>query len=163
MENLSTLSEADLDRFWSHVDRTGTCWEWTASKYRGYGQMVLRKDGRQVKFIAHRVSYWASNGHITESMSIDHVCHNRGCVNPDHLRETTVKQNNENLIGAQARNVSGVRGVTWHHPTQLWRSRVIHNRQEHMVGYFRTIEEAEAAAVAKRLELFTHNDADRVA
>jgi len=30
------------------------------------------------------------------------------------------------------------------------------------VGYFDTIDEAEAAVIAKRKELFTHNDADRV-
>jgi hypothetical protein len=38
---------------------------------------------------------------------------------------------------------------------------VKHNGKSVYVGRFWTIEEAEAAVIAKRIELYTHNDADR--
>ena len=36
-----------------------------------------------------------------------------------------------------------------------------HNRKQYYGGYFDTIAEAEAAAIALHNRLFTHNDADR--
>ena len=35
------------------------------------------------------------------------------------------------------------------------------NGKRHHVGYFTTVQDAEAAVIAKRNELFTHNDLDR--
>lgn len=43
----------------------------------------------------------------------------------------------------------------------IWRAGVGHNGVKVNVGCFKTLEEAEAAVIAKRIELFTHNDADR--
>ena len=38
-----------------------------------------------------------------------------------------------------------------------------HRGVHHYLGLFPTLEQAEAAVVAKRNELFTHNDMDRTA
>ena len=48
------------------------------------------------------------------------------------------------------------------HNEKGYRAVVGHNGKLHHVGYFDTVEEASAAAEAKRIELFTHNDRDRV-
>lgn len=145
------------ERFWSKVDKSGTCWTWQATKTKGdYG--TFQWNGRQG--LVHRFSYEQAYGPIPVGLEIDHKCHTPACVNPAHLRAVTNKQNIENLRGARGDSKSGVRGVrrAW---GEKWRGAVTHNGVRFDVGSFNTLEEAEAAVIAKRLELFTHNDADR--
>lgn len=79
-----------VDRFWSKVDATGICWEWTAAKNpRGYG--IFSHDFRSR--LAHRVAWELLVGPIPSGMVIDHVCRNPGCVNPDHLDVVTQSEN----------------------------------------------------------------------
>lgn len=150
------------DRFWAKVDKSGECWRWTAATdSHGYGQIVL--PGTPVKKApAHRLSWALANGPIPDGLFIDHVCHNTLCVRPEHLRLATNKQNLENR-GAQANSKSGVRGVNWHKAAGKWRAVVKHNMVHHYIGLFASIDDAEAAVKAKRNELFTHNDTDRIA
>lgn len=153
---MKTLEE----RFWAKVDKTGACWNWTASKcHNGYGRFGIK---REVPY-SHRVSYEMANGPIPAGMELDHTCHNRACVNPAHLRPATHKENLENLSGAQRNSKTGVRGVCWHKASRKYQASVVHNQKRHHIGLFDSITEAEAAVIAKRNELFTHNDLDRVA
>lgn len=81
----------NADDFWTHVDKTDGCWEWTASRTSaGYGN--LRYRGRNA--YAHRVSYELSRGPIGAGLVIDHLCRNHGCVRPDHLEPVTTAENN---------------------------------------------------------------------
>ena len=150
-------------RFWPKVDKTDDCWLWTGSlDDRGYGRFYLRSGAAPAK--AHRFAYELLVGPIPEGMSIDHRCHNPTCVNPEHLRPVTHQQNHENRAGAQCNNrSSGVRGVTWNRRRNAWQAQVKYRGKNHVVGLFSTADEAGIAAAAKRNELFTHNDLDRVA
>lgn len=98
-------------RFWSHVDQTDECWLWTAATQRGYGCFSL---SHRKRVYAHRYSWELINGPIPDDLTIDHrdTCP-KNCVNPDHMRLATQKQNNENRPKF-ANNSSGFRGVFWH-------------------------------------------------
>jgi len=43
--------------------------------------------------MAHRAVYESERGPIPEGMTLDHLCRNRGCVNPDHLEPVTNREN----------------------------------------------------------------------
>jgi hypothetical protein len=51
--------------------------------------------------------------------------------------------------------------VGWHKHKAAWVASIQHEGKPVHVGYFDDIAEAERAVTARRLELFTHNDADR--
>ncbi len=152
-------------RFWAKVDKTPTCWNWTASKVGGgYAQFHTNNNsGGYKQRYAHRVSYEAVHGPVPEGMFLDHTCHNRLCVNPGHMRLVTNKQNQENLLGPKATNTSGHRGVTWRKREQRWMVTVTHNRKRYGGGFFKSLNDAATRAAELRNELFTHNDVDRMA
>jgi hypothetical protein len=149
-----------IDRFWMKVHRVeGQCWEWTGGKYRGgYGSFW----GGDTTY-AHRFSYQLLVSPIPEGMLVDHICLNKGCVNPDHLRLATKKQNNEHLAPGRANNSSGYRGVAWHKLAKKWTAQVGHEGRIVYLGCFDTAEGAAEAARLKRIELHTHNALDRSA
>jgi len=147
------------ERFWSKVNKTDTCWLWTAGRdKRGYGRF-RNAEGKVER--AHAVAYKMLVGPVPPKHEVDHRCHNKACVRPDHLRAATRKQNMENLKGPQRNNKSGFLGVSLHKPTGKWVGQVTHNRKVHYCGLHGTPDLANAAVVQRRLELYTHNDQDR--
>lgn len=75
--------------FWDKVNKTDTCWNWTASG-RGQGYGVFRYEGKL--YDSHRFSWYLKHNCWPEKWIL-HTCNNRKCVNPDHLYEGTPKQN----------------------------------------------------------------------
>ncbi|SMX79485.1 HNH endonuclease [Brevibacterium casei CIP 102111] len=146
------------DRFWEKVEKTGSCWNWTGAKRAGYGKFSPSA-GKQVT--AHRYALKLHGSPAPEGMDVDHICGNRACVNPDHLRITTRKQNLEHVNRLRKDNTSGYIGVT--RKRNKWHARVVHNGTVYLLGSHPTPEVAGEVARLKRLELFTHNDRDRVA
>lgn len=136
-------------RFWAKVQKTDTCWEWTGRKNAsGYGCFWDRRD-----VLAHRFVYELSVAAIPDRMVLDHICHNRACVNPEHLRLATRKQNAEHRKGpARSNKSSGVRGVT--KTGKAWQAQVMHNGRNHYFGTYPTIAEAEAVVLRERAKLF---------
>ena len=66
------------------------CWEWAGwHNHKGYGMFWF--EGRDQP--AHRVSYTLSVGEIPAGLDLDHLCRNRGCVNPAHLEPVTRGEN----------------------------------------------------------------------
>lgn len=158
LKALAGSSLSPKDRFMSKVEKTPTCWNWVASTSRGYGHFPLGG----TKVLAHRYAYELWVAPIPEGLAIDHICHNRACVNPNHLRVATYKENNEHRQGAEKTNSVGIRGVSWSKSQKAYRARVTHDDKTYHLGYFTTAEEAGEVARLKRLELFTHNDVDRI-
>ena len=99
------------ERFWHHVKKTPDCWIWQGSTFTDTGYGFLKDHRKNVR--AHRLSWRIHKGDLSEDVQIDHVCHNRLCVNPDHLRPATTALNGQNRRGAYSNSKSGVRGVSW--------------------------------------------------
>jgi hypothetical protein len=70
------------------IDSNG-CWSWTGAKVRGYG--VLSIDGR-TQYV-HRVVYRLSGGNLDDSVTLDHLCRQPSCFNPEHLEPVTREEN----------------------------------------------------------------------
>ena len=72
--------------FRSRIDASGDCWLWTGPLlHNGYGIFYIGSNGNGTYF-AHRYIWETLVGLIPPSMTIDHLCFVKRCVNPDHLR-----------------------------------------------------------------------------
>ena len=79
-------------RVFAHVDASGDCWEWRGAKTNGYG--VINRGGAGAgNEQAHRAVWLLLVGEIPDDLQLDHLCRNRGCVNPDHLEPVTAEEN----------------------------------------------------------------------
>lgn len=147
------------ERFWSKVDQQepDACWPWLAYvDPKGYG--MFRMNGKMHR--SHRVAYMLANGSLPARGVLDHICRNRSCCNPAHLRNVTVKQNNENLSGAYRNNKAGIRGVRQTRSGR-WEARVTSSGRTWSVTGIRTAEEAAQIASRMRREILTCSEMDR--
>lgn len=146
------------DSIEQRVIRSAGCWTWCGYHDRN-GYAVFRRGDQNI-----RVYRWMYERHVgppVEGLVIDHACRNASCVNPDHLRQITVKQNVEHFTTPlRSSNTSGYRGVSFHKASGLWVARVKSGDQTRAT-YHKTKEDAGAAAHRMRLAMHTHNDAER--
>ena len=105
-----TASLTTVQRFWSKIEFTDTCWLWTAGLFaNGYG--AFRSGTKHVK--AHRYAYEFCVGPIPEGLTIDHLCRTRSCVLSDHLEPVTHQVNilrGEGIAARHARQTHCKRG-----------------------------------------------------
>lgn len=74
------------------------CWEWTGFVDRdGYGQVYHRGQD----FRVHRVFFSLLKEPLLTSNAVDHICRNRKCSNPDHLRQVppSINSKENTLVG----------------------------------------------------------------
>lgn len=90
------------------------CWKWLGNIDKaGYGQGSWTVEGRRRTFLVHRLTYELFVGPIPLGLTIDHLCRNRGCVNPEHLEPVTHQVNvlrGESFAAKEARQTHCLRG-----------------------------------------------------
>jgi HNH endonuclease len=104
------------DRFMSKVrvdDATG-CWVWQGYiDEDGYGRFTNHGETWRV----HRIT-WAAYRDEFEPLdwrlTIDHLCRNRACCNPAHLRQVTIGENVRAGVGPASVNARKTRCIHGH-------------------------------------------------
>ncbi len=101
-------SDLIMSRLYSDVNTLDpeSCWLWKRATVKdGYGVMRRKIDKKPFTIFVHRLSWFSQYGEIPDGAVIDHTCHNpaecqdgrncqhRRCINPNHLKLSTFKEN----------------------------------------------------------------------
>lgn len=129
--------EYELSRAIEKIDfaENDGCWLWLGSRRSG-GYAQFYPHGQHAPYrsvMVHRWLYEIVNGLIPDTMTIDHLCRVRHCVNPDHLEIVTMRENTLRGIGPTAVNAKKTHCVNGHelndanvylNPRKTWTSRL---------------------------------------
>ena len=78
------------------------CHNWRGGTARQYGRICV--DDRMV--YVHRAAYELVRGPIPAGLTIDHLCRNTLCCNPDHLEAVTKRENTLRGVSPPARQAA---------------------------------------------------------
>jgi len=154
------ISNEYIKNVLSYSEKTGVfVWtEFAPYKVRGKVAGYLDKDFTGYVFIrlnnklfkAHRLAWFFVFG----SMPKGHIDHINGIRNDNrigNLRDVSMVANIHNQRVSHKNNSSGLLGVSWYKPRQLWRARIVVNKKSKHLGLFESKQEAyNAYLVAKR-------------
>jgi hypothetical protein len=93
--------ETPEERFWRNIKKMDSgCWYWTGAGAgkgyekgtgeHGYGQLRIHGNS----WMAHRWAYeYFKNEKLQTEDTLDHLCRNTRCCNPEHLERVTLTEN----------------------------------------------------------------------
>ena len=146
------LSEKDIQRFWSKVDRRGPddCWEWLGGRDGfGYGRFCFK--GKET--LAHRAAWQLEKGPIPAGMCVCHSCDNPPCANPAHLFLGTQSENHADMVrkGRIARGEkNGMTKITAAQVTELCERYAAGETQTALAAEFGVTQPAVSYAILHR-------------
>lgn len=133
------------------------CWIWIGARdTRGYGIIGSPRGQRPRNMGAHRLSWeLANNSTIPEDKRILHSCDNPSCVNPNHLRLGTAKDNTQDML-AKDRYPVGDRHYARKYPMLVRRGETSHcakitEKDVQMARYLSLVHGASTEQLALRL------------
>lgn len=100
--NIAALDrELARKKLLANIVKTETgCWIFQLTPSRKYPQL----DFNGARWSVHRLSYIIHKGEIPKPLTIDHLCRQTRCVNPDHLEAVTNKVNGLRGYSEPAKN-----------------------------------------------------------
>lgn len=103
---INNVSPETINRIFRRIqiDYKSGCWNWDKCLNRGYGEVMVEKSRHRI----HRFMYaWMvapiPKGKSKDTPVLDHICNNRACCNPAHLRLVSDTENILRGNGATAR------------------------------------------------------------
>lgn len=77
-----------------HPEPNTGCWLWGGYvNKKGYGLFMIHLNYIWKNMKAHRMAYALYVGELKPGLTIDHLCRTRCCVNPKHLEQVTLREN----------------------------------------------------------------------
>src|SRR6185312_2134418 len=110
----------------------------------GYGNWPLKVRGKWKNTLAHRLIFQLFHGPIPERMLVDHKCHNRHCINPEHLRLATSAENCQHRVKRSV--TSSFKGVSFSKAKRLkkcWRASIKKGEIEYQAHFDSELEAAK--------------------
>lgn len=127
----NALAIARLERHLSAPTDSG-CIEWTGSlSAEGYGQIRIQRK----LYRTHRLAYLATGGALGNDEVVDHICGNRACCNPRHLRSYSQTKNGQYRTVVNVNNTSGFPGVVYAKHAKLWRAQSMESGRAKHIAY----------------------------
>jgi hypothetical protein len=104
------------------------CWEWRGGSTGGRGVMALAGTTQYV----YHLTYQFFTGPIPGGLTLDHLCRNPACVNPDHLEVVTraVNVRRQAATATTCRNGHPISESYVHPTTGYRRCRLCHREAE---------------------------------
>lgn len=126
----------------SNLDPLTGCIEWGGHINQcGYGRITIGGKRSTV----HRLAWELEFGPIPDGKQLDHICHNRKCINTKHLRLCTPLENARNRQPNKKYDGSRLKGASRRNDRNKWVSRIRINGKAILIGYFDTELEAHIA------------------
>lgn len=141
--------DAETGTFTNLVDRGGCKVGSVAGSVKRHGYVSIELDGK--RYYAHRLAWLYVHGEFPSGY-IDHKDGDGLNNRMENLRAATPSDNQCNRK-PDARNTSGVRGVTWSKAACKWMAQIAKGGRNHYLGLFADIKDAEAAVTKARQEL----------
>ena len=105
------------EHIWDRGIKTDTgCLEWTGALSSGYGRTSVH--GNDI--FVHRLAYALTKGDIPGDLTVDHICRNRKCFNPEHLRLLSNVDNTLVGEGPTAKNLRKTHCPRGHQYDRTW-------------------------------------------
>ena len=86
-----------MRNIWAKIKGPDECWDWVgAMNVSGYASSVSVDNSRARTgrtFYPHRLMFSWFKHQIPDDFTIDHLCKNRRCMNPDHMEAVTFAEN----------------------------------------------------------------------
>lgn len=100
VKNVKDMAISDMLKAWLGVTERG-CWQWMGPKAKGgYGFITVQLGLITRTYSCYRLCYEYYKGKPPFGLVIRHLCSNRSCINPDHLKLGSQKENMQDKVEA---------------------------------------------------------------